>query len=100
MYKFKNRLSARECNRLIPGVVIHSQSKPNRTTHYYELRSAFFKLLCGDNLHQVEQALVQEEMNDSGCYFMPLQDAVAKILRSHDVRDDFDDPDFANPDSD
>ena len=53
-----NRLSPNWMKFLPFQVTEHSKSKPSRPDHFYELRSAYFKLLTSEELNDEERKLI------------------------------------------
>ena len=65
MYELKHRLTPEVAGKTIAEVARHSVPKPNRTTHYYELRSAIFKVVSNEELSSVERGILDDEVREN-----------------------------------
>ena len=88
MYELKFRLS-NVSNGIKKQLSNHNQPKPTRPTSYFELRSAWFKVLSQDTLTDTEAQLIVEDLKDFRGGDAKLLALVKSVLDSNDAPDDF-----------
>ena len=97
MYELKHRLTPEVAGKTIAEVARHSVPKPNRTTHYYELRSAIFKVVSNEELSSVERGILDDEVRENFPCLIQSVHQYGRILHDNDVECEAD-PDFDYPD--
>ena len=99
MYELKHRLTPEVAGKTIAEVARHSVGKPNRPTHYYELRSAIFKVVSNEELSSVERGILNDEMVERFPLTIHSVYQYGRLLHENDVDGGYD-PDFDYPDVD